>query len=61
MKKPVDRAMRQWTIATLIAFIVLTSPLTIIGASIVGGMISHGPAYMNAVKIVLEVFYWGDE
>lgn len=53
--------MRQWTIATLIAFIILTSPFAIIGASIVSGVIFHGPPYMNAVKIVLEVLYWGDE
>jgi hypothetical protein len=49
-------AMRNWTVATLLAFIVLTSPFTLIGMSIVGGVAAHGSVFFENARIIFEHF-----
>lgn len=52
--------MRNWTMATLIAVIILTSPFTFVGMSIVGGVIVYGPDYMEVMQGVAERLYYGE-
>jgi|CXWL01.1.fsa_nt_gi hypothetical protein len=53
--------MRKWSVATLVAFVILTSPFTIVGAVVVSGVATNGVGFFDAAKIVVDVWIHGDE
>jgi hypothetical protein len=52
--------MRNWTIATLVAVIILTSPFTLVGMSIIGGVIVYGPGYLEIMQTAVETEFYDD-